>query len=148
MKRMERQGRRGLDRRRSGYTLTELILVMVVCSVMATMAVPSIVSSQKKMRIDAAVQQLTIDLARARSEAMSRNQSVTVTRPSATGYTVPFVGDRKLEGDITFTSGSAATIRFTSYGAVEPAATHTMVLQLLGQTRTVSVSAAGFTSVR
>jgi prepilin-type N-terminal cleavage/methylation domain-containing protein len=143
-----RRRRRGLDGRQSGVTLTELLLVMVIFTTVASMMAPSIVSSQNRGRMDAAVQQLTIDLARARSEAMNRNETVTVTRTGTNRYTVPLVGERELDRQITFGSGSAATISFTSYGALTPVTPRTMVLRLAGQTRTVNVSAAGFTTVR
>ena|SRR5687768_13273686 len=140
--------KRPLDGRRPGFTMVELLLVLTVIGTMATMTVPPMMSSQNKLRLDAAVQRLTIDLARARSEALKQNQSVTVTRTSATQYTVPSAGVRELDGQITFSTGSATAITFTSYGALSPVATQTLVLQLAGETRTVQVSAAGFTSVR
>jgi len=143
------QGReRPIDRRRPGFSMIELVLVMTIIGTVATIAVPPMVGSQNKLRLDAAVQQLTVDLARARSEAMNRNQTVTVTRTEANRYTVPSVGVRELDTHITFGTGSATTISFTSYGALTPVATQTLVLRLAGETRTVSVSAAGFTSVR
>ena len=143
-----RRRRRVLEGRQSGVTLTELLLVLLIFGTLGTMMVPSILSTQKKARMEAAVQQLTIDLARTRSEAMSRNQAVMLRRNSANRYTVPFGAQRELEGQVTFASGSATTISFTSYGTLTPVTTRTMELRLAGQTRRVSVSAAGFTSVR
>ena|SRR5688500_3963949 len=145
---MMQRRKRPVAGRRPGFTMIELLLVMTIIGTVATMAVPPMVSSQNKLRLDAAVQQLTLDLAHARSEAMNRNQTVTVTRTDANRYTVPSVGVRELETQITFGTGSATTISFTSYGALTPVATQTLVLRLAGETRTVSVSAAGFSSVR
>src|SRR5687768_16716311 len=139
---------RPVDGRRPGFTVVELLLVLTVIGTMATMTVPPMLSSQNELRLGAAVQQLTVDLARARSEAVKQNQSVTVTRTSATRYTVPSAGVRELDGQITFSTGSATAITFTSYGALSPVETQTLVLQLAGERRMVQVSAAGFPSVR
>jgi Tfp pilus assembly protein FimT len=128
--------------------MIEMLFVLLFFSTVLTMMVPSMVSSQQKMRIDAAVQQLTIDLARARSEAVNRNQAVTVTRTGEATYAIPGVGARELDGKVMFDTGSATTITFASYGTLTPAASRTLTLRLGSQTRTVAVSSAGFARVR
>ena len=147
MTRNERPTPWRIDERRSGFTLIELLFVLLVISTMATMAVPPMLSSQRKMRIDAAVQQLTLDLARARSEAVKRNESVTLTRTGSNSYTVAGIADQQLDG-VTFEAGSDTTITFASYGTLKPVASRTMVVRLGSETRTVAVSSAGFPRVR
>jgi Tfp pilus assembly protein FimT len=104
--------------------------------------------SQQKLRIDSAAQQLTVDLARARGEAMNRNQAVTVTRTGAGTYAAPGLGYRELDGKVTFETESAPTITFTSYGGLTPAGARTLILRLGNQTRTVAINSAGFAQVR
>ena len=148
MTRAEFLNGRGAGARRPGFTMIEVVFVLVFFSIVMTMMLPSMVSSQQKMRIDAAAQQLTIDLSRARSEAVNRNQAVTVTRTGATTYGIPGVGDRELDGKVMFDTGSATTITFASYGTLTPAASRTLTLRLGSQTRTVAISSAGFARVR
>ena len=131
-----------------GFTLIELLIVLLLFTMIATLAVPSVVSARQKLQIDIAVQQLTIDLARARSEAVKRNQAVAFTVTGTNTYTVAGVGDRALEGNVTFQAGSATTITFASYGTLVPVASQDMILRVGSETRTVAVSSAGFPRAR
>jgi type II secretion system protein H len=143
--RSRRSGSRGL---RSGFTLLEVLIVLMIVSIAAMIMVPPMFGAQQRLRIEAASQQLMSDLARARSEAMNRNQTVTLTRNGTSGYTIEQVGARTMDEDIAVVASSASTITFTSYGTLTPVASRTLTLALGGQTRSVVVSGGGLSRVQ
>jgi type IV fimbrial biogenesis protein FimT len=132
--------------RRAGYTLLELLCVVVGIAIFSTMAVPSLMSTLRGMRLEAARQGLIGDLRLARMEAIRRNTSISLVVTNSTTYTVDSLGTRTLKETAAFT-GSPATLTFSSYGPLNTGAT-TYTLQLGGKTTTVNVSAAGHVSAR
>jgi prepilin-type N-terminal cleavage/methylation domain-containing protein len=126
---------------RPGFTLLELLLVMMIATILMTLAVPPMLRTVRSTRLENARQDFMGDLRLARMEAIRRNASVTVTRTSSTAYTIDFIGTRSLSEGATFTSGPT-TVVFASYGAV-PAGGGTFVLGLAGRSATVFVSPAG-----
>ena len=66
------------NNKQAGFTLIELMIVVVIASVLATMAVPSFKEFMGRTRQSSAVSQLVSDLNRARSEAIKRNARVLV----------------------------------------------------------------------
>ena len=66
----------------AGFTLLELVVVLVLAAILVALAVPSFRTMTQDSRRDAAVQDLVADLAFARSEALRRNTKVTLCRSS------------------------------------------------------------------
>lgn len=70
----------------SGFTLTELLVVLAVAGILAMMAVPSFKSLVQSQRVKNAGFELYSSLALARSEAIKRNSDVTMaTATNANG---------------------------------------------------------------
>jgi type IV fimbrial biogenesis protein FimT len=78
-----------------GFTLPELLIVVAVAGVMLGAGVPSFVEFIKNQRVKTASFDLFSSLVVARSEAITRNTSVTITPAStanwAQGWTITYV---------------------------------------------------------
>jgi len=131
-------------RRRIGFTLIEMLLVVTIVGLVSAIALPRMSMIRQRMQLDTAVQQLVGDLRRAKIEALKRNTKVSLWRSGGTTYTLEYVGARSLQGGVTFDGPDSVT--FASFGPTltGPAL---FTLALGGHTRTVGVSAAGLPSV-
>ena len=67
------------QRRPSGFTLIETMIVLVILGILATLAAPSFNELIEMQRVKAAAADLYMSLARARSEALKRNANVTLS---------------------------------------------------------------------
>ena len=75
-----------------GFSLIELMVVVVIASILMVVAVPSFVDQIARRRLDGAANELSADLQYARTEAVSKNKQVQLT--SAAGgasYTINYV---------------------------------------------------------
>jgi type IV fimbrial biogenesis protein FimT len=72
-------------RRASGFTLIEMMVVVLVAAVLALVAAPSLTSLIAKQRLRSAASSLHLAMVQARAEAIKRNTSVTVS-PAAGGW--------------------------------------------------------------
>ncbi len=63
-----------------GFTIVELLITMSIAAILLTIGVPSFQDMVKDRRIEISLQALETDLEMARSEAMTRNQSVVLCR--------------------------------------------------------------------
>ncbi len=63
-----------------GFTLVELIVTMSIAAILITIGVPSFQTMVKDRRIETTLDSLETDLEMARSEAMTRGQSVVLCR--------------------------------------------------------------------
>ena len=79
--------------RHQGFTLIELLIALVVLAVLIGIAMPSFSNLILSQRIKAASFDVVASLAYARSEAIKRNGSITITPVSGTnwadGWTIP-----------------------------------------------------------
>lgn len=71
--------------RQAGVTLVELMIVLVIAAIMATIAAPSFSDFIQNTRMTSAMTQLTGDLNRARSEAIKRNSRMLVCAHAING---------------------------------------------------------------
>lgn len=62
----------------TGFTLIELMIVVVIAAILASLAAPSFITLIENQRIRAASGELYMSLARARSEAIKRNTDITL----------------------------------------------------------------------
>lgn len=127
--------------RRAGYTVIELLIVLMIAGIVMTIALPAMFATIRGTRLEAARQEFIGDLRLARMEAIRRNVSIAVEKTSSTTYTIDSIGTRTLADGATFTSGPT-TLRFAAFGPVPTGAT-TYTMQLNGKSGTVRVSTAG-----
>ncbi|MBX2852740.1 MAG: prepilin-type N-terminal cleavage/methylation domain-containing protein [Phycisphaeraceae bacterium] len=64
---------------RHGFTLVELVLVMLIIGVVSAIAVPRFAQASARQRLDAAANRLIADTALARSRANAASESVTMS---------------------------------------------------------------------
>ena len=138
----------------AGFTLTELMIVVVVAAVLSSFALPAYNDFVKNQRVKAATFDLFSTLVQARSEAVTRNASVTVTPATggwANGWTVTVGGSTVRKQDamanITITqSGGAANIVYNGTGRVSSAVSG-IQLSAAGansiQTRCITIDLSG-----
>lgn len=74
-----------VQRVQTGFTLTELLVVVALLAILAFMAVPNIRRTVETNALDAAVAEFRTQLARTRAEAITRGTTVTLAPISFTG---------------------------------------------------------------
>lgn len=65
---------RWIDRKRGGFSLLEMMVVIAIIFVLAAIATPSLIRSVRRYQLESAARQVSNMLLRARYEAMRRNQ--------------------------------------------------------------------------
>jgi type IV fimbrial biogenesis protein FimT len=65
--------------RQAGFTVVELMIVVAIVAVLMAMAAPSFSEYLSKRRVDGVMSELVTDMHYARSEAVSRNETVKIT---------------------------------------------------------------------
>lgn len=92
----------------AGYTLSEIMWVVVIIGVLAALTVPSFASYIKKTRVDGSRSQLMADCYFARSLAISRRETITM-RFDAGQYQIVNAG-----GTVFRTTPAADGVTFTA----------------------------------
>lgn len=162
-----------LKQRQAGVTMVELMIVVAIAAILATIAAPSFSDFINNTRLTSTMTQLTSDLNRARSEAIKRNSWVLVCARSsntacgtnwANGWLVchdsepngvcddgtaaspnPIVVHQALNANLTLT-GSAASVRFNPSGTQGAGGAATMTLNGTwagAQAKVASIAATG-----
>jgi type IV fimbrial biogenesis protein FimT len=108
-----------------GFTLVELMTVIAVLAITSAVAAPGLREFADSQRVKSLSYDLTADLLIARSEALKRNASVTITRQGDTwngGWTVTSGGvdlaSRSLSADSIDFIDAPSAITFNQYGRV------------------------------
>lgn len=156
-----------------GFTIVELMIVVVIAAILATLAGPSFTSFINNTRQSSALSQLQGDLNRARSEAIKRNARVLVCNSTTgtscstatnwnSGWVVCYDADANNNCDVTTATDpnplvvrgalhsslalttTATPIRFNPVGTASGAFTLTLAGNWGGaQSKTLVVSATG-----
>lgn len=155
-----------------GFTLLEVMVVIAIVAIMATIAAPSFTDFISQTRVNSAGSLLQNDISAARSEAIKRNVRVAVCAANAAGtdcaastdwaangwlvcvanaagtcnLAVPVISARgSLANGVTVVSGTANAIIFRSTGAALAAETIT-ITGTNGKLKVANVAATGFLS--
>jgi type II secretion system protein H len=131
----------------SGFSLVEALIVIVIVGFLLAIAVPRFAEERRRFQLDTSAYQLAGDLRRAQVEAIKRNQAVTLEMTSDTSYNIDFIGDRFLEDNVVFATGSADSVRLASFGPPLTGA-RTFTVEHNGVQKSVTVSAAGLVTVQ
>jgi type IV fimbrial biogenesis protein FimT len=143
-------------RRRRGFSLLELTIVILIIGILAAVVTPNWASLLSKYRADAAAQRIVTDLSRLQSLAYSTSTTQTLTfnvaqstyqitglrgldRVNST-YSVDLAAEPYRSTLVSATFGGAAQISFDGYGQPTVAG-GTVIVSSGGQQRTISVDA-------
>src|SRR3989338_5256795 len=109
----------------SGFTLTELLIVVAIAGILAAIAIPGFQSLTQSQQIKNASFELFSSLSLARSEAIKRNSNVTVTPKSTAdwgqGWTIKsgsesIKSQAALKGVSITATGMPASVVYTRTG--------------------------------
>jgi len=146
-----------------GFTLAEIMVVLAIVGVLATLVAPALWSYARTAALQAAARQLATSINLGRQVAISRNTTVCVEVASPTNirlrtggcggtvWTGPGTdgsGAIKISDSSALRISATANVVFTSLGAASPAGTYTLTNPVNDGTRTVVVAATGRVSVR
>lgn len=155
-----------MRRDQSGFTMIELMTVMIIAAILLVIAAPAFNDMLERRRLEGQANELVIDLAYAKSEAVQRNSNVMLrTHPTGTGcYTIAVwttgVGDCNCSATPRCTGGPTelktvtlsnnvtvtSNVRFDFEpvrGALQPAAAASAAVTLGSRSYAVSVAANG-----
>jgi len=141
-----------------GFTLVELIITLAIAAILMSLAVPSFNTTIKNNRLTTQANELISSINYARSEAIRRGASVSLTSASVNWHTGWVIADNDgttIRNHEAFDSGSslvgsAATVTYRGTGFISAAAaiTYTLCDDRTGETgRTITISLTGRPSV-
>lgn len=142
-----------------GFSMVELMVVVAIVAVLASVAAPSFRSLIADQRVKAAAGELHASLTLARSEAMKRSASVTLAPKSSSwvnGWQIPhptkanvFLEDHPAVSTVAITGGPASVV-YQSSGRLNANAQVNFTLASTGTTtkRCISIDLSGRPSVK
>lgn len=142
--------------RRSGFTLAEVVIVVLIMSLAASVTIPRWANAVQSRRVFNAATRIAADLNRAQSAAYHRSASITVTfavsssqytlgsitnmdRKSQTSTTVDLTIDPYLSKLTSVSFGGATSVTYSGFGL--PTNGGTIVVSSGGYSKTVTVDA-------
>jgi prepilin-type N-terminal cleavage/methylation domain-containing protein len=146
----------GMAVARGGFTLVEVLVVLMLMTVFAAIAVPRYAASLNGYRLDAAIRRIIADIGLAQTRAKTSSASQTVRFDNTTasyellGLSSPLAASNRYIvqlaqepyaaalGAVTF--GGSANLTFDGFGAPESGGT--IVVQVGSTSRTITVDAA------
>jgi len=147
---------RGFASRESGFSVTELAVIIAVVGVLFVMTVPFFVNYYQAAAARADVQQVITLFNQGRELAIKQNDLVCVSMPSNTRIVFLLGGCAGTAwigagtdgaGNVSlpqgFTIGPLNNVTFNYLGAVGAATTYTMTNSTTGATRTISIALTG-----
>jgi len=139
--------------RKYGFTLLELMIVIAVMGILATIAAPNFMRYMAERRLNGAARMVMSDLMNARMLAVTLNRNVQVTFSTSASafYTYDAVGTAAVRNiqtgfgyqDVTVSATSNLTFAPTGRLSGSFGSTVTLTSTALTQPKTVTVSSAG-----
>ncbi|ATX82595.1 MSHA pilin protein MshA [Mariprofundus ferrinatatus] len=124
-----------------GFSLLEMIIVIVIVGVMSSVAIPAFSSWKEKQSVRSASQSLLSHMKQARVQAVAENRSVSLSFTS-TGYTY----DADLSGSCGQCSAQAVSLgQYSSKLSLSPTTTRTFTSRGTANAGTITIT-AGTTS--
>ena len=80
-------------KKQNGFSLPELIVVLLVVAIILVLALPQVISSRRLFRFSGIQRQIATSLREARQEAMAQRKPVTFRFDNTSKYTVTYGGD-------------------------------------------------------
>jgi prepilin-type N-terminal cleavage/methylation domain-containing protein len=146
------KSRPGTGRNNRGFSITELVVVMAVLGILASMALPQLLSYLRVATSNAGRDEMRVALGRAKQLAITRRQNicVAVTAGSPPSYQFRQGNCDGPAGADKFTLASAVNLAnaganpiFTPLGTAAQAGTLSVTPHSGGSAQTVTVTAAG-----
>lgn len=141
-----------MNRKPKGFTLIELMVVVALAAIMASLAAPSFKSFVSAQRIKTAASDFVMTAIFARSEAIKRNADVTIAPATAgvtgwkAGWTVE-VGGTQISQQQAYTgvtfSGPSSAITYNGTGRLSAAVTTMTIIGTDGIARCVAFDLSG-----
>lgn len=141
-----------MNRKPRGFTLIELMVVVALAAILASLAAPSFKSFVSGQRVKTAASDFAMAAILARSEAIKRNADVTITpvTSGATGWKdgwIVAVGAIQLSQQQAYTgvtfSGPESAITYNSSGRLSAAVTTMTITGSDGSARCVAFDLSG-----
>lgn len=143
--------------RQRGVTLIELMTVLVIAAILATVAVPSFVKIMASQRLKSAAGNLQVALLLTRSESLKRNANVQLAPIVASqwnaGWRIVNLADNSVVSDYpgapTITIAGPATVTYQGSGRITATASPTFKLSSdkISDVRCVSINLTGMAAV-
>lgn len=146
--------RKSTRRIADGFTLLELVIVLVIVGVLAAIALPRFAQASDRQRLNVAAERIRADLALAQSRARSASQTSTMSFDTAAeSYTLDAVGgdaitvqigETPYEVDlVSATFNGSSTVQFNGFGV--PISTGTITVSTNAGSVTIALLASGET---